>query len=204
MSTPVHPTNTQEFLKGLWKENPMLVQLLGLCPVLAVTNTVINGIAMGLATSFVLLSSNIVISLLKNIIPKQIRIAGYIVIIATAVTIADIFLKANFLSISKALGPFIPLIVVNCLILGRAEAFASKNTVVKSFFDALGMGTGFTFGLIVLSSIREILGNGTWLGVPILGEWFQPWLIMILPPGAFLTMGFLIAAMQKIKERKNG
>lgn len=192
----------QEFLKGLWQENPILVQLLGTCPTLAVTGSVQNGIAMGLATLFVLVCSNIMISLVRNIIPAQVRIACYILIIATFVTVVDIFIKANFMEISKALGPFIPLIVVNCIILGRAEAFACKNNWFRSMLDGFGMGTGFTIGLLAISSIREILGNGTFLGLHVMGSWFQPWLIMILPPGAFLVMGFIIAGMQILKEKK--
>ncbi|MFC1485065.1 electron transport complex subunit RsxE [bacterium] len=195
-------SHVQEFTKGIWKENPVLVQLLGMCPVLAVTGTLINGLAMGLATTFVLVCSNIFISLLRNFIPKQVRIACYIVVIATFVTMADIFIKANFMDISKALGPFIPLIVVNCVILGRAEAFASKHNLLKSLLDGIGMGIGFTFGLVIISSIREILGNGSVLGFPILGAWFKPWLIMVLPPGAFIALGFIVAGMNIIKERK--
>ncbi|MCP4049773.1 MAG: electron transport complex subunit E [bacterium] len=191
----------QEFTKGIWKENPVLIQLLGMCPVLAVTGTVVNGLAMGLATSFVLICSNIIISLLRNFIPKQVRIACYIVVIATFVTMADIFIKANFMDISKALGPFIPLIVVNCLILGRAEAFASKHSCFKSILDGLGMGAGFTLGLILISSVRELLGNGSILGMSIIGSWFKPWLIMVLPPGAFIAMGFIVAGMHVIKEK---
>jgi Na+-translocating ferredoxin:NAD+ oxidoreductase subunit E len=193
-------SNMSELVKGIWKDNPVFVQLLGLCPTLAVTNAVSNGIAMGLATTFVLVSSNIMISLLRNIIPKQVRIAAYIVVIATFVTMADIYLKANFMEVSKALGPFIPLIVVNCLILGRAEAFASKNNALKSLLDGIGMGIGFTISLVVISAIREVLGNGTLLDIQIMGAWFKPWLIMILPPGAFIVMGFLVAIMQVGKE----
>ena len=192
----------QELLKGLWKENPILVQLLGICPTLAVTGSVQNGIAMGLATLFVLVCSNIMISLVRHIIPAQVRIACYIVIIATFVTVVDIFIKANFMEISKALGPFIPLIVVNCIILGRAESFACKNNWYRSMLDGLGMGSGFTIGLLAISSIREVLGSGTILGFQVLGSWFQPWLIMILPPGAFLVMGFIVAGMQILKEKK--
>jgi Na+-translocating ferredoxin:NAD+ oxidoreductase subunit E len=195
-------TKIYEIVKGIWKDNPVLVQLLGLCPVLAVTGSVVNGIAMGLATTFVLISSNIMISLLRKVIPKEVRIAAYIVVIATFVTMADIFLKANFMEISKALGPFIPLIVVNCLILGRAEAFASKNNPFRALLDGIGMGIGFTFALILISSVREILGNGTWLGFQLLGSNFRPLLIMILPPGAFIVMGFLVACMQLGKEKK--
>jgi len=160
-----HHSNLFEVSKGVWKENPVLIQLLGLCPVLAVTSSLRDGLAMGLATTFVLLCSNTMISLLRNFIPKQVRIAAYIVVIATFVTMADIFLKANFMEISKALGPFVPLIVVNCLILGRAEAFASKNGLFRSILDALGMGGGFIMALLIISFAREILGSGTVFGL---------------------------------------
>jgi len=191
-----------EFAKGLWNENPVLSSLLGLCPVLAVTNSAINGLSMGLATTFVLLSSTIMISLLRKVIPHQVRIASYIVIIATFVTVADRFLAAYFPAISKDLGPYVPLIVVNCLILGRQEAFSSKNGVGRSLLDSSGMGVGFIFVLIVLGSFREILGSGTIFGFTILGEWFDPWMVMILPPGAFLGLGFLIALTNWINERR--
>lgn len=183
----------QEYIKGLWKENPVFRQLLGLCPTLAVTNAVINGIAMGLATSFVLIFSSIVVASIKKLIPSQVRIACYIVIIATFVTMADRFLQAFFPPISKSLGPYLPLIVVNCIILGRQEAFSSKNSVGRSLIDALGMSTGFIIALLILSSIREILGAGTFLGHQVMGAWFKPWIIMILPPGAFMTLGILLA-----------
>lgn len=195
----------QEFTKGLWGENPILRQLLGLCPTLAVTNAVINGIAMGLATTFVLFFSSLVVSSIKKLIPSQVRIASYIVIIATFVTMADRFLAAFFPPISKNLGPYVPLIVVNCIILGRQEAFSSKNKVGRSLIDALGMSLGFIGTLFILSSIREILGSGTFLGYQVMGSWFKPWIIMILPPGAFITLGILIGLTilidRKIKER---
>jgi len=181
-----------EYVKGLWDENPVFRQLLGMCPVLAVTNALINGIAMGLATTFVLVMSSLVVSSIKKLIPSQVRIASYIVIIASFVTIADRFLAAYFPPISKALGPYVPLIVVNCVILGRQEAFASKNSVGRALIDALGMGTGFILALMVLSSIRELLGAGTILGCQVLGSWFKPWIIMILPAGAFITLGILL------------
>jgi len=193
---------SKEFLKGLWDDNPVLRMLLGLCPTLAVTNSAINGLAMGLATTFVLISSSIIISLLRKVIPHQVRIAGYIVIIATFVTVADKFLAAYLPEISKALGPYVPLIVVNCLILGRQEAFSSKNGVGRSIIDALGMGLGFIFVLVVLGSIREILGSATLFNIQVLGEWFNPWMIMILPPGAFLTLGLLIGLGNWLNERK--
>jgi len=192
----------KEFLKGLWNDNPVLRMLLGLCPTLAVTNSAINGLAMGLATTFVLISSSILISLLRKVIPHQVRIAGYIVIIATFVTVADKFLAAYLPEISKALGPYVPLIVVNCLILGRQEAFSSKNGVGRSIIDALGMGLGFIFVLVVLGSIREILGSTTLFNIQVLGDWFNPWMIMILPPGAFLTLGLLIGLGNWLNERK--
>jgi Na+-translocating ferredoxin:NAD+ oxidoreductase subunit E len=191
-----------EFARGLWAENPVLSSLLGLCPVLAVTNSAINGMAMGLATTFVLLSSSIMISLLRKVIPHQVRIASYIVIIATFVTVADRFLAAFFPDISKALGPYVPLIVVNCIILGRQEAFSSKNTVARSLLDSSGMGVGFIFVLIVLGSFREILGSGSVFGISIMGDWFDPWMVMILPPGAFLGLGFLIAITNWINDRR--
>jgi electron transport complex protein RnfE len=190
------------FLKGLWQENPIFRQMLGMCPTLAVTNAVINGIAMGLATSFVLIFSSFAISSIKKLIPSQVRIASYIVVIASFVTIADRFLAAFFPPISKSLGPYVPLIVVNCIILGRAEAFASKNPVGRSVVDALGMSAGFVMALLILSSIREILGNGTFLGLRVLGTWFEPWIIMILPPGAFITLGILIAISIQIEKKK--
>jgi len=190
-----------EYLKGFWDENPVFRQLLGMCPTLAVTGTVITGLAMGLATTFVLIFSSLVVSSIKRLIPAQVRIASYIVVIASFVTIADQFLKAYFYPISKAMGPYVPLIVVNCIILGRQEAFASKNSVGRSFIDALGMSSGFILALLVLSTIREILGAGTFLGYQVMGAWFKPWTIMILPAGAFLTLGVLLGIALVI-ERK--
>lgn len=190
-----------EYLKGLWDENPVFRQLLGMCPTLAVTGTVITGIAMGLATAFVLILSSLVVASIKKLIPAQVRIASYIVVIASFVTIADQVLKAYFYPISEALGPYVPLIVVNCIILGRQEAFSSKNSVGRSFVDALGMSTGFILALLVLSSVREILGSGTFLGYQVMGAWFKPWIIMILPAGAFITLGVLLGIALLI-ERK--
>jgi electron transport complex protein RnfE len=191
----------QEFTKGLFLDNPVTRQLLGLCSVLAITNAVINGIAMGLAVTFVLVFSSLLVSLVRKFVPNQVRIATYIVIIAAFVTIADRFMAAYFPPISKALGPYVPLIVVNCIILGRAEAFASKNTVWRSVVDALGMGAGYVASLLIIGSVREILGSGTLLGFRVLGDWFEPWVIMILPPGAFITLGILIAVAFQV-ERK--
>ena len=196
----------KDFVKGLWRENPVFVQVLGMCPTLAVTTKALFGLSMGIATTFVVVSSSVVISAIRRFVPDQVRIPMFTVIIATFVTVADYFLKANFFQISKALGPYIPLIVVNCVILGRAEAFASKNTVGRSFLDAVGMGVGFTVALIILGAIRELLGAGTVFGVRIMWEGFMNWIIMVLPAGAFLTLGFLVAGFniidKKIKDRK--
>ncbi len=194
-------TLSAEYIKGLWDENPVFRQLLGLCPTLAVTNAVINGIAMGLATAFVLILSSLVVSSIKKVIPNQVRIASYIVIIASFVTVADLFLQAFFYPISKALGPYVPLIVVNCVILGRQEAFSSKNSVGRSMIDALGMSTGFVLALLLLSSVREILGAGTFLGLQVLGSWFKPWIIMLLPAGAFIALGILLGLALLIESK---
>lgn len=202
-------TLLKEYTKGLWEINPVFKQVLGMCPTLAVTVSAINGIAMALATTFVLVLSSLIISIIRKLIPSQVRIASYIVIIATFVTIADLVMKAQFPELSKSLGPFIPLIVVNCLILGRAEAFASKNTPVRALFDSLGNGTGFLIVLFIIGSIREILGSGTILGFHIMPLTFEPWLIMILPAGAFLTLGLLMGLAnfyvdyKKNKERES-
>jgi len=179
----------EDLLKGIWRENPVLVQTLGLCPALAVTNSLANGIAMGLATLAVLVASSFLISVLKRYIPGEVRITAYILIIATFVTLVDMTLQALVPDIHKALGAFIALIVVNCVILGRQEAFASKNPVGRSVLDALGMGGGFLLALVMMSGVRELLGNGTLLGVNVMGPNFEPWVIMILPPGGFFTLG---------------
>lgn len=195
-------TLLREFTKGLWEINPTFKQILGMCPTLAVTVSAINGIAMALATTFVLVFSSLLISLVRKWIPNQVRIASYIVIIATFVTIVDLVMKAQFVELSKALGPFIPLIVVNCIILGRAEAFASKNGPLRSVLDALGNGAGFLISLFLLGGIREIIGSRTILGYQILPNGFEPWLIMILPAGAFLTLGLLMGFANMYIERK--
>lgn len=196
------PAKSAVFLRGLWKENPVLRQLLGMCPTLAVTNSAINGLSMGLATAFTVLASGIVISIFRKVFRREIRIVSFTLIIATFVTIADLFLAANFPEISNNLGPYVPLIVVNCLILGRQEAFTSKNPVGLSFLDTLGTGIGFTWVLIVLGSIREFLGAGSILDYQILGTWFEPWVIMILPAGAFITLGFMIALANFISQSR--
>ena len=189
----------REFVKGLWKDHPVFRQLLGMCPTLAVTTSAINGISMGLAVIFVLFFSSLVVSLIKKIVPHQVRIAVYTVIIATFVTIVDIFFKAQFPDISRALGPYIPLIIVNCIILGRCEAFASKHKLSVSLLDALGMGLGFTWGVFLLGSIREVFGAGTILGFKVMPHAYTHMIVMILPAGAFLVLGFLVAAMNKIE-----
>jgi electron transport complex protein RnfE len=178
------------------------VQLLGLCPALAVTNTVANAIAMGLATFFVLLGSSLLVSTLKRLIPGEVRISAYILIIATFVTIADMVLAAVVPEIHKALGAFIALIVVNCMILGRQEAFASKRPVGRAALDAIGTGAGFMLALLLMGGIREVLGNGSFLGVPLFGDAFEPWIIMILPPGGFFTLGLLLLGLAGWEERK--
>ena len=189
----IFPSGTDEFLKGIWKQNPVFVHVLGMCPVLAVTNTAMNALAMGLATAFVLVMSNLVVSSLRQFIPKQVRIVTFILIIATFVTIVDYLIQAISLDLHRALGAFISLIVVNCLILGRAEAFASKNNLVRSFLDGLGMGVGFVFALLCLGSVREVLGSGSLFGVVLFGEHYQAWVIMVLPAGGFFTLaGWLL------------
>ncbi len=182
------------FIKGLWKENPVLRQLLGMCPTLAVTTRALNGLSMGLATTFVLLCSGIIISLFRKIIPPQVRIPVFTIVIATFVTVVDIVLKAYFPEISLELGPYVPLIVVNCLILGRQEAFTSRNPLHLSILDTLGMGVGFIWLLTLLSSVREILGSGTIFGAAVMPAGFENWVVMLLPAGAFITLGFITAA----------
>ena len=187
---------------GLIFNNPTFVQLLGMCPTLAVTTSVPNGVGMGLAATVVLIFSNIVISALRKFIPNKIRIAAYVVVIAGFVTCVDLLLKAYLVELSKSLGLFIPLIVVNCIILARAEAFASKNGVLPSALDGLSMGLGFTVALTVISAVREILGNGTLLGFQLFGDGFQPAMMVILPPGGFITLGCLIALVQYVMNKK--
>jgi electron transport complex protein RnfE len=200
---PTSPrTTTDEFIKGLWRENPVFVQVLGMCPVLAVSNTAINALAMGLATAFVLIMSNMVVSSLRSFIPKEVRIATYILVIATFVTVVDYVIQAISLDLYKALGAFISLIVVNCLILGRAEAFASKNTVVRSTMDGLGMGIGFAFALFCLGAVREILGAGSIFGIQLFHDSFQDWVVMVLPSGGFFTLAGWLLLFNWLKQRK--
>lgn len=187
-----------DFKNGLWTENPIIRLVIGMCPTLAVTNTASNGLAMGLATSFVLIMSEIVISIIKNLIPSNVRIPSYILIIASFVTFTDYFLKAFFPGIAASLSIFIPLIVVNCLILGRQEAFASKNPTHRAIADGLGMGIGFTWVLTLLGIIREVFGMGSIFGLQVLGDWYRPMVIMVLPAGAFITLGILVGIMNQI------
>jgi len=193
----------KDFVKGLWEENPVWVMLLGMCPTLAVTNTATNGFAMGLATTFVLLGGGLVNSAVKDLIPEEVRIPSFIVVIATFVTIVDYTAKAYVPTIAESLSLFIPLIVVNCLILGRSESFASQKPVHRAIADALGMGAGFTLALTSLGVIREVLGFGTVFGsaVPGLTSWFQPWGIMVLPAGAFLSLGVVLGVLNMVRER---
>jgi electron transport complex protein RnfE len=192
----------KEFTKGLWKEVPPFRLVLGLCPTLAVTTAAKNGMAMGLATTFVLVCSNVLVSLLRNIIPKKVRIAAYIVVIASFVVIVELVMQAYVYPLYKILGLFIPLIVVNCIILGRAEAFASKNTLLPSLADGMGMGLGFTISLTFLGAIREILGNGTLFGAAIMGSSFQPFAVLVKAPGAFLCLGLILGLMNWISARQ--
>lgn len=194
-------TIIRDLINGIWKENPIFRLVLGICSVLAVTSQAKNGIGMGLAATFVLVCSNMVIAAMRNIIPAKVRIACFIVIIATFVTVVDLIMEAYFFELHKALGIFIPLIVVNCIILGRAEAFASKRPILNSMMDGIGMGIGYTLALLVLGSIRELLGNGSIFGVVLLGSRYVPFLLAILPPGAFIALGLLLGLMNKINTK---
>ncbi len=195
-------STTDEFIKGLWQENPVFVMVLGLCPALAVSNTAINALTMGLATSFVLLMSGISVSALRNFIPREARIVSFICIIASFVTAVDYVIQAISLELHKSLGAFIALIVVNCLILGRAEAFASKNNIGRAALDALGMGVGFTVALLWIGMIREILGSGSLFGVGLFPESYQTWTVMVLPSGGFFAMAMWLLIVNWIKERE--
>jgi electron transport complex protein RnfE len=191
---------TAEFTKGLWKTVPPFRLVLGLCPTLAVTTTAVNGIGMGLATTFVLIFSNLFVSLLRKFIPPQVRIASFIVIIASFVVIVELVMQAYFYALFKILGIFIPLIVVNCIILGRAEAFASRNNPMLALADGLGIGLGFTISLFVLGCIRELLGSGTIVGFFVMWPGFEPFSFMLKPPGAFVALGILLALMNLISQ----
>ncbi len=187
---------------GIFKENPTFVLFLGMCPTLAVTTSAFNAVGMGLSTMVVLIFSNMFISLLRKFIPDKVRIAAYVVVIASFVTIIEMVLKAYAQAVSESLGIYIPLIVVNCIILGRAEAFASKNGVIRSAVDGIGMGLGFTGALTIIGAVREILGAGTFFGFSLFGEAFKPMTIMILPPGAFITLGLIVMVINLITEKR--
>lgn len=193
----------QEFTKGIYRENPVFRLMLGLCPVLAVSSTVENAVGMGAAVIFVLMCSNLLVSLVRSFVPAKIRIPVFIIIIATFVTIVDLVMHGFFPALHKSLGLFIPLIVVNCIILGRAEAFASRNNPFYSVIDALGMGIGFTLALMIIATFREVLGNGTWFGLPVFGSAYKPVLLMVLSPGAFLTIGMIIGFLNWLDHRKS-
>lgn len=201
-ASPPDPPAFDDILRGIWRENPVLVQMLGLCPTLAVTNSVANSVAMGVATLAVLVASSFLVASLKRFIPAEVRIASYILIIATFVTLADMTLEATVPTIHKALGAFIALIVVNCIILGRAEAFAARVGPRRAVLDAIGMGLGFTAMLLVMGTVRELLGSGSLLGVPVMGSHFEPWVIMVLPPGGFLTLGCVMLVLAWWRERR--
>jgi electron transport complex protein RnfE len=192
----------EDLLKGFWRENPTLVQLLGLCPTLAVTNSVANCLVMGAATFFVLVGSSLLVSLMRRVIPNEVRISTYILIIATFVTVAELVVQALVPDIHKQLGAFVALIVVNCIILGRQEAFAGKHPVGRSVLDAVGMGIGFQITILIMGVIREVIGNGTFLGVSLFGPRYEPWVFMVLPPGGFFTLAFVLLGMSWWKARQ--
>ncbi len=189
---------------GIFNENPTFRLVLGTCPTLAVTTAAVNALGMGAATTFVLVGSNVVIAMLKNFIPEQVRIPAFVVVIASFVTVVQMLLKAFLPALNESLGIFIPLIVVNCIILARAESFASKNKVIPSLLDGIGIGIGFTLGLLLIASVREILGNGTIFGISVMGAAYQPALMMILAPGGFLVFGVMMALVNKISSKKGG
>lgn len=195
-------SNLKTLFNGIIKENPIFVIMLGMCPTLGTTSSALNGLGMGLATTFVLLSSNVVISMLKNIIPDNVRIPAFVVVIAAFVTLVEMVMQAYVPALYESLGLFIPLIVVNCIVLGRAEAFAAKNTVVKSFFDGLGMGLGFTLALTLLGTTRELLGTGKVFSMTVFPENYGM-LLFVLAPGAFIALAYLIAIFNKLKTTKN-
>ena len=199
-SKPVTPTD--EFVKGLWRDNPVFVHMLGLCPALAVSNTAMNALAMGAATTFVLVMAGVSVSLLRNFIPREARIVCYICIIATFVTSVDYLIMALSLELHRALGAFIALIVVNCLILGRSEAFASKNSPGRAVLDGLGMGVGFTGALLFIGVIREILGSGSLFGFPVFPDGFQTWTVMVLPSGGFFAMALWLLVVNRIRQKQ--
>lgn len=195
-------TPMEEFMEGIWRQNPIFVMVLGMCPALAVTVSAVNALSMGIATTFVLVCSALLVSLIRVFVPKEVRIATYIVIIATFVTVVDYAIAAISLEIYEALGAFIQLIVVNCIILGRAEAHASKNPPLRAVINALGMGIGFSIGLFALGAVREIFGAGTLFGISLFGPGFQPWVVMLLPPGGFFVLGGWLLLFSAWRQRQ--
>ncbi|MBP6383157.1 MAG: electron transport complex subunit E [Pseudomonadales bacterium] len=198
---PARPLD--DLLRGIWRENPVFVQVLGMCPTLAVSNSALNALTMGLATTFVLCLSSVLISLLRHAVPREVRIASFVLVIATFVTVVDYLIQAISLQLHAALGAFISLIVVNCIILGRAEAFAARNGPLRSFLDGLGMGLGFTLALACLGAVRELLGSGSLLGIGVFGSDFEPWTVMILPSGGFFTLGAWLLAIAWWRRRRD-
>lgn len=191
----------KDFINGIWNENPIFRMVIGICSALAVTTAANNGIAMGMALTFVLTCSSILISILRNVIPAKVRIPCYIIVVATFTTVVDLFMKAYFPALYEVMGIFIPLIVVNCIVLARAEAFASKVGPIRATADALGMGLGYTWAITLISMIRELMGAGTLFGYQVMGDGFTPWIIAILPPGAFIVMGILVGLMNMITRK---
>jgi electron transport complex protein RnfE len=204
--TPAAPgpaSPLDDLLRGIWRENPVFVQVLGMCPTLAVSNSALNALTMGLATTFVLCLSSVLISLLRHAVPREVRIASFVLVIATFVTVVDYLIQAISLQLHAALGAFISLIVVNCIILGRAEAFAARNGPLRSFLDGLGMGLGFTLALACLGAVRELLGSGSLFGIGVFGSDFEPWTVMILPSGGFFTLGAWLLAIAWWRRRRD-
>ena len=197
------PGNWAEFLEGLWQRNPVFVMVLGMCPTMAITTSAINAISMGLATTFVLAASCWMISLMRHVIPKEVRIATYIVIIATFVTVVDYGIQVISLSLYEALGAYIKLIVANCLVLGRAEAHAARSPPMASVINATGMGLGFTLGLFMIGGVRELIGMGSLFGISLFGPHYQPWVVMILPPGGFFVMGLWLMVFALVRARRD-
>jgi electron transport complex protein RnfE len=200
------PSNFDEFMDGIWKQNPIFIMVLGMCPTLAVTVSAVNSISMGLATTFVLAASCLLVSILRHTIPKQVRIASYIVIIATFVTVVDYAIQAISLDLYEALGAYIKLIVANCVLLGRAEAHAARNAPIPATLNAFGMGLGFTLGLLMIGGVREILGTGKFFGFSLFTDQFQPWVVMVLPPGGFFVLGawlIVFAAFRRLSHKRN-
>ncbi len=196
------PSHLEEFLEGVWKQNPVFVMVLGMCPTLAVTVSAVNALSMGLATTFVLVGSSLLISSIRRLVPTEVRIATYILIIATFVTVVDYLIQAVSLAVYEALGAFIQLIVVNCIILGRAEAHAAKNPPLRATLNAAGMGLGFSIGLFALGAVREIFGAGKLFGFPLFGPDFQPWVVMVLPPGGFFVLAAWLLLFNWLKTRR--